>query len=135
MNLTFQQIVCSATGADELFHIEDIQSLWSGYGKVMRYGLKGCARDTVVVKHVRLPECSNHPRGWNTDISHQRKIKSYYVEIAWYRDWAHACGDHCRIPQCLAAEAGNDEFLMVFEDLDASGFSGRRESASMAEME
>ena len=135
MNLTFQQIVCNATNADELFHIEDIQSLWSGYGKIMRYGLKGCERETVVIKYVKLPDQSNHPRGWDTDLSHQRKIKSYQVEMNWYRDWSHVCDEHCRVPVCLALESDDDEFLMVLEDLDASGFPRRLNSASMAEMQ
>jgi hypothetical protein len=135
MNLTFQQIVCNATGADALFHIEDIQSLWSGYGKIMRYGLKGSERECVVVKYVKSPDQSNHPRGWNTDHAHQRKIISYQVESAWYRDWSHACDDHCRAPLCLALESDDDEFLIVLEDLDASGFPVRKDSVSMAEMQ
>jgi len=30
-------VILQATGADALYHIQDIQSLWSGYGKIMRY--------------------------------------------------------------------------------------------------
>jgi hypothetical protein len=41
MNHRFKEVICKATGADELFFIKDIQSLWSGYGKIMRYGLQG----------------------------------------------------------------------------------------------
>jgi len=126
LNDNFQEVVLQATGADALYHIEDIQSLWSGYGKIMRYGLRGADRDRVVVKHVKLPDQHHHPRGWNTDRSHQRKIRSYQVETAWYRDWAPACDARCRVPACLALEADADEFLMVFEDLDASGFPLRK---------
>jgi len=32
LNDNFQEVVLQATGADALYHIEDIQSLWSGYG-------------------------------------------------------------------------------------------------------
>ena len=135
MNLGFQQIILNATGADALFHIEDIQSLWSGYGKIMRYGLKGGESDTVVIKHVKLPDQSHHPRGWNTDLSHQRKIKSYQVEINWYRDWSHTCDAHCRVPRSIALESDDDEFLIVLEDLDASGFPRRLDSVSMAQMQ
>jgi len=135
MNHDFQEIIRHATSADEIFHIEDIQSLWSGYGKIMRYGLKGSSRERVVVKHVKLPDQSNHPRGWNTDLSHQRKIKSYQVETAWYRDWASDCDESCRIPECLALESDDDEFLMVFEDLDASGYPLRMNAVSMAQMQ
>jgi len=135
MNPDLQEIVRHATGADACFHLEDIQSLWSGYGKIMRYGLKGGNHDSVVVKHVKLPDKAHHPRGWNTDRSHQRKVKSYQVECTWYRDWASNCDELCRIPECLAIETNDDEFLMVFEDLDASGFSLRQDSVILADME
>lgn len=135
MNPDFQEIIRRATGADACFHLEDIQSLWSGYGKIMRYGLKGANHDSVVVKHVKLPDKAHHPRGWNTNRSHQRKVKSYLVECTWYRDWASNCNETCRIPQCFAIESNEDEFLMVFEDLDASGFSVRKDSVTPADME
>ena len=135
MNNDFQEIALRACGADEIFHMEDIQSLWSGYGKIMRYGLKGGDRASVVIKHVKLPDGAHHPRGWNSSLSHERKIRSYRVESAWYRDWAPVCDESCRIPHCLALEESDDEFLMVFEDLDASGYPMRRETATLAEME
>jgi len=134
MNNDFLEIVVQATHADELFHIEDIQSLWSGYGKIMRYGLKGCQRKSVVVKHVKLPDQAHHPRGWNTDLSHLRKVKSYQVESTWYRDWASQCNARCRIPACLALKYDADEFLMVLEDLDESGYPLRKTAVSMKQM-
>jgi hypothetical protein len=133
MNENFQDITRRTLGTD-IFKIEDIQTLWSGYGKIMRYGLKGGDRESVVIKHVKLPDQGSHPRGWNTDRSHQRKIRSYHVETAWYRDWAELCDESCYIPQCLLLESSDDEFLMVFEDLDASGFPVRKTSVSMTEM-
>ena len=135
MNHSYEKVICKATGADALFLIEDIQSLWSGYGKIMRYGLQGGSSERVVVKHVKLPDKAHHPRGWNTDISHQRKIHSYHVESAWYRDWSKMCDDSCRVPHCFALQEGDEEFLMVFEDLDASGFPLRKKSVSMIEMQ
>ena len=135
MNQDFQEITRKATAAESLFKIEDIQTLWSGYGKIMRYGLKGSDYPTVVIKHVKLPDQNHHPRGWNTDLSHQRKIRSYQVETAWYRDWAAQCDDRCRIPCCLALESDAEEFLMVLEDLDESGYAQRKDSASLTEMQ
>lgn len=134
MNDYFQKIILNATGASTLFEIEIIQSLWSGYGKIVRYGLKGSRIKTVVVKHVRLPEQARHPRGWNTDFSHQRKIKSYQVEVNWYQHWNQYCDEDCRVPKCLAVESLDDEILMVFEDLDGSGFSQRKTSVSVVEL-
>ncbi|MCM8526415.1 MAG: ecdysteroid 22-kinase family protein, partial [Lentisphaeraceae bacterium] len=111
-----------------------IQSLWSGYGKILRYGLKGSDRDSVVVKHVKLPDQGNHPRGWNTDISHQRKLKSYQVETAFYKNWSSACDENCPVPECLAVEAQENETLMVLEDLDASGYPVRTSYVSQNEI-
>ena len=134
MNDHFKDTILSATGATGLFLIEEIQSLWSGYGSIVRYGLEGSKLDRVVVKHVRMPDGGGHPRGWDTDFSHQRKVKSYQVETAWYKDWAEKCDDGCRIPHCLALETYGDEVLMVMEDLDAAGFSGRCSSVTWNEI-
>lgn len=135
MNQSFQEVARQALAANTIFHIEDIQSLWSGYGKIMRYGLTGADRETVVIKHVKLPDRTHHPRGWDTDISHQRKIRSYHVESAWYRQWASQCDDSCRVPQCFALEEDDEEFLMVLEDLDASGFPVRKSRVATTEMQ
>uniref|UniRef100_UPI0032177081 phosphotransferase n=1 Tax=uncultured Draconibacterium sp. TaxID=1573823 RepID=UPI0032177081 len=129
MNQHFQNTIVKATGADELFQIEVIQSLWSGYGEIVRFGLRGSKHKSVVVKHVNLPEGGNHPRGWNTDLSHQRKLKSYKVETEWYKYLSKRCDTTCKIPECYALETLGSEVLMVFEDLDSSGFSGRRSSS------
>lgn len=135
MNDNFEETVRLAACADEIVQREDIQSLWSGYGKIIRYRLKGSERKSVVVKHVKLPDAAHHPRGWNTDLSHQRKIKSYQVESAWYRDWSSNCNDSCRVPECLALEVADDEFLMVLEDLDESGYLLRKGNVSEAQMQ
>ncbi len=135
MNENFQETICRATGASDIFEIEVIQSLWSGYGKIARYGLENSELNRVVVKHVRLPDGGNHPRGWNTNLSHERKLKSYQVETAWYEKWSHLCDENCRIPKCLALDTHEDEVLMVLEDLDDSGFSNRVETASWNEIE
>ena len=79
-NEEFRKIILSSTGASDLFEIETIQNLWSGYGRIVRYGLEGAPMKSVVVKHVCLPDKDHHPRGWNTDRSHQRKVRSYEVE-------------------------------------------------------
>ncbi|MCA9572098.1 MAG: phosphotransferase [Myxococcales bacterium] len=101
-----------------------LQSLWSGYGEIVRIH-RGDGR-TVVVKHVRPPGGAGvHPRGWGTDRSHARKLRSYAVERAWYADWAPRCGEGCRVPACLAAQEVDGGWLFVLEDLDAAGFPGR----------
>ena len=113
---------------------ELIQTLWSGYGEISRYHLKGAQVASVVVKHVSLPTQNNHPRGWNTTLSHQRKLTSYQVEVAWYRYWAKQCDETCYVPACLALEVFGDEIVMVLEDLDALGFDARKSQVTLAEM-
>ena len=135
MDTRLRNIILKATGANELFAGGTIQSLWSGYGSIDRYGLIGAELDTVVVKHVRLPEQNKHPRGWNTDNSHQRKLFSYQVETAWYEFWARHCNEHCRVPHCLDVEHHENEVLIVLEDLDSSGFPARNSTLTGAEIQ
>ncbi len=134
MNQQFIDIILQCTGATAISSQEKIQTLWSGYGAIVRCQLEGGRYPSVVVKHVQLPQPENHPRGWNTDRSHQRKLKSYEVETAWYRDWAARCGEGCKVPDCLALEQQGEEVLMVLEDLDVLGFPARLGSVGMVEM-
>lgn len=135
MNALIRDLILRTTGATALGDPEPIQSLWSGYGEIFRIGLEGVSASSVVVKHVRLADPEGHPRGWATDRSHQRKLVSYQVETAWYRDWAARCDATCRVPGCLALEQLGDEVVMVLEDLDASGFGGRRSRVSAADVQ
>jgi Ecdysteroid kinase-like family len=129
-----EALVLNASAAESVVAVEAVQTLWSGYGQISRYQLEGGARASVIVKHVKLPDDIAHPRGWNTNNSHQRKVKSYQVESTWYRDYSALCDDSCRVPQCLAIESSDDEFLIVMEDLDAAGFPARKSSVNLDEM-
>nr|WP_152909367.1 oxidoreductase family protein [Mariprofundus ferrooxydans] len=120
------EIMMSATGALAAERGEVIQSLWSGYGEIVRYGLTGVEIDSAVLKHVVFPSTVHHPRGWHNDLSHRRKVKSYEVEMAWYHDWAGRCDESCRVPHCYASETVGEEHLIVLEDLDGAGFPRRR---------
>ena len=119
----FQEKILSATGSSMFEVVEVIQELWSGYGQILRLRLDGDSE--VVVKHIRMAATANHPRGWNSDLSHQRKLKSYQVETAWYRHWSERCGPKTRIPELLGFDQHNGEILLILEDLDGSGFSSR----------
>ncbi|MGD7653711.1 MAG: phosphotransferase [Verrucomicrobiales bacterium] len=121
----FESAILTATGAASLRVSSVIQELWSGYGKILRISLDGATHPTIVAKHVRMPAGGNHPRGWNTDISHQRKLTSYQVETAWYRDHSTRCDETCRIPRLLTFEQDGDEILLALEDLDAAGYPAR----------
>ena len=80
LNENFKHSILKATSATEVYEKEVIQNLWSGYGQILRLATNSKDFQSIVVKYVRLPKGTSHPRGWNTDISHERKIKSYQIE-------------------------------------------------------
>ncbi|HMB40387.1 MAG TPA: hypothetical protein VKM37_00315, partial [Balneolaceae bacterium] len=88
MNEYLRSIILRKTGASSLTEQETVQELWSGYGNITRIALKGGSRKSVMVKHIQLASDTNHPRGWNTDIGHQRKLTSYRVETKWYDSYS-----------------------------------------------
>lgn len=133
MDQHFIKVITEATQAERIERIELIQNLWSGYGEIVRYKVVNSQMahlNSIIVKHVRLPQETKHPRGWNTDLSHERKVRSYEIETQWYKDYNALCNDDCRTPHCLALEHKNDEVLMVLEDLDDSDFPERRSAVS-----
>jgi hypothetical protein len=133
MNEYFKSAILKYTRATAFIEQEMIQELWSGYGKIMRVVLEGASVDSVVVKHVLLPQKAKHPRGWNTDIGHQRKLKSYEVETTWYSTYSqHSIA---RLPQCLGIEKQGDEVLIVLEDLDMSGYQLRKHAVAWKEID
>ncbi|HHX8457287.1 TPA: phosphotransferase [Vibrio diabolicus] len=99
--------------------VEVIQSLWGGYGELVRVTYSTCS---LIIKHVKLPKPSEHPRGWNTDRSHQRKLHSYQVEVNWYTDFSREVSTRCRVPQGLKTFQSENEWLIVMEDLAEAGF-------------
>lgn len=133
MNPHFQNIILQTTEASRMIVKEQIQKLWSGYGNILRVALEEAKVQSVVVKHVQTPSLQNHPRGWNTDLSHQRKLKSYQVEMNWYQQYSRQC--KARLPYCYAIEKEDDQILMVLEDLDASGFELRKQELTWTEIE
>jgi len=135
MQTQWNDIVIQASGASAVKRGEVIQSLWSGYGEIVRYSLKGVDCDSLVMKHVRFPSQVNHPRGWHNDHAHQRKVRSYEVEMNWYRDWAQHCDAYCRVPRCYTSQTLNDEHLMILEDLDAAGFALRKTSVDLHDIQ
>ncbi|WP_439133971.1 oxidoreductase family protein [Pseudomaricurvus sp.] len=144
-------------GAHRAVPIETLQELWSGYGSIVRFHLSydpaasqlaapyDCTEEyasrteesandinkpsSVVVKTIQPPEEANHPRGWNTPLSHQRKLRSYEVEACWYQHWASQCNDTCTVARCYGTFTDQQSSLtyIILEDLDASGYFLRAE--------
>ena len=134
MALEVEKWIRETTGASRCWELGTVQSLWSGYGSILRYGLEGTDRSSVIVKHVSPPNATDHPRGWNTDLSHERKLMSYQVESAWYQNYAQRCGAGSRVPVCLAVEKHDDEIILLLEDLDSAGYDGRRSDVNPSEL-
>lgn len=111
---------------------ELVQTLWSGYGEIRRVWLADGS--TQIVKRVQ-PKMGRHPRGWNGNASHQRKLRSYDVELCFYERWASQCDEACRVPRALDLQQTADGWLFVLEDLDAQGFDQRLGSLNDAQLE
>ncbi|MDX1679120.1 MAG: phosphotransferase [Akkermansiaceae bacterium] len=134
LNPNFQKTILKATDATSMEVHECIQELWSGYGQILRIALEGAPASTAIAKHVRIPEGCDHPRGWNSTLSHERKLKSYQVEAEWYRHWSSRCDKHCRVAKLLAHDEQEGEVLLVLEDLDAAGFPLRQNAVNDAQL-
>ncbi|WP_420581610.1 oxidoreductase family protein [Reichenbachiella sp.] len=128
------ELILRATKANAIIRTTEIQQLWSGYGQILRCELAGGSCPSVIVKHVQPPNETNHPRGWNTNLSHERKLKSYQVEMSWYQDLAKQCDDHCRLPKTYLLQNQADDILMIMEDLNASGFPLRKSDVELKDV-
>ncbi|MBQ48569.1 MAG: choline kinase [Zetaproteobacteria bacterium] len=133
--ISIEASILDLTGGSAVKGQEAIQSLWSGYGSITRYFLAGEAVKSVVVKHINPLVKDAHPSGWNTDRSHQRKLKSYEVESLWYQQYNSRCDDSCRSPRFLGIKQSGQETLLVLEDLFASGFDQVKQKVTMEEVE
>lgn len=134
MDKHLKTLILNATGASDLYEIEHIQDLWSGYGVIMRYGLVGSPLESVILKHVKFPKNKNQTNKANIDLSHSRKLKSYEVETTWYSQWSSLCDDTCHVPECYAFEAHKNEMFIVLEDLISTGYSLKKFSVSIEEI-
>lgn len=133
MTVNFKKYLLSCTKASDCQEIEVIQSLWSGYGKISRYRLRGSKISTVVVKKIVLDRIGNHPRGWNTKFSHERKIKSYQVEAHWYEYWGKLNSSKCKSPHFLGILVEGSNKWIVLEDLKTS-YPIQKQQASIDEV-
>lgn len=126
MHPAIHELILNATGAEKAFPLEVVQRLWRGYGQIVRYGVSGGERSSVIVKQVNLAKKSC--------LSHQRKLRSYRVETAWYTRWSPDCDADCRVPACLGSAAFADGRLLVLEDLNPAGYPHRRTRANPQEI-
>jgi aminoglycoside phosphotransferase len=133
MHSNFTDYLLKVSKATHYKEVETIQALWSNYGKISRYQLENSTHHTLVVKYIALEQPGEHPRGWNTTNSHDRKVKSYQVESLWYEQWAKFCNDKCRIPQFIGSYAEENKQWIILEDLNPE-FPLRKTQVDLAEI-
>lgn len=126
--------ILSKTGGESISRIDLVQDLWSGYGSISRVHLTGAECNSVIVKNIVQPINANHPRGWNTEISNARKIKSYEVETNWYELYSKKCDERCRVPQFMYSWEREDERFILLEDLNDAGFPLRKSHLTAEEI-
>jgi len=134
MNDHLKNIVLNVTDSRSIIERKVIQTLWSGYGEIVRLKLADGKADSVVVKSIVFPDEQDHPRGWNSERSHMRKVHSYDVEMNWYRQWGERCGDQCRVAHCYATYSNEQEHALILEDLDLAGYSLRKSELNRQEV-
>jgi serine/threonine protein kinase len=122
MTPELENAILKASRANKVLGIELIQKLWSGYGRLERVQLD---TGSVILKLIKFPSSSDHPRGWNTNLSHERKEKSYRVEMNWYQNH-NDCIDSAYSPRLLdSGETETGEKWLLLEDLSNNQFYPR----------
>lgn len=119
--------IVNATGASDVRVGNTLQELWSGYGSIVQLQLLGESSTSAILKLIEPPHQAQHPRGWNTTNSHQRKIRSYQVETHWYQHYSSPCNVSyanvgksnvsCKVPSVLAASSTAARQWILMEDL------------------
>ncbi len=120
--------LAEACGATRVTRVEHVQTLWSGYGEIVRVTLDGGIAPTVIVKHVRPPVA-------RTSAGDARKRRSYQVELGFYREFAPLLDEACRVAALYASRVTATECFFVLEDLDAAGFALRRDQVGGADLD
>ncbi len=107
---------------------ELVQSLWSGYGELKRIYLSNGS--SVILKKITYPALHDHPRGWSTNISDERKRNSYQIEQNWYEGLSQKLDNQTKVPALIHNQKG-DNISLLLEDLNASGFDQRYRSLNL----
>jgi hypothetical protein len=118
MNKKIEKLILSKTQSSKIVRTELIQELWSGYGHLSRIHLdKSC----VILKLIKFPAVQKHPRGWNSETSHSRKIKSYQIEMNWYQKRNREILN-AYYPQYMASGEVDGVGYLLLEDLQEKSF-------------
>lgn len=115
-----QKAICLASNSRQIEKIIPMQQLWAGQGALARLSLleqaTGSAK-SLVAKQIDFGATGSHPRGWDTQLSQQRKRRSYEVELNWYRTFGSPINPKAPTPELVYSETSEQGFLLVLEDL------------------
>lgn len=111
---------------------ELIQKLWSDYGQLLRVYIDN--GKSLIAKDIDLAPKDSHPRNWNTNASHQRKLKSYQVEINWYINSDKLRDKHSYFPKLISSLNQENKIIILLEDLDSAGYSKRISTPTINEI-
>lgn len=118
MDKKFISLILEQTESTEIVKTQLIQQLWSGYGELTRIVTDKCS---VIMKHIQFPSLVNHPKGFNSDFAHKRKIKSYQVEMNWYQNFTKHLPQAKSATMIACGEIDNT-FYILMEDLFENEF-------------
>ncbi len=121
--------IVDAIGAKDLSRIETVQTLWKGYGQILRLHLEGAPMGSVILKQIAPPADTS-----GKSLSHQRKVRSYQIERTWYSRYSSGLNQACRVPRFLAQGHSPAGDWLLLEDLDPVGYPERRRHLNSAEM-
>ena len=132
-----QKFVLQKTNASQITSVECLQELWSGYGKILRVSLDSKECESIILKLVSIPEKTNHPRGWDSELSNLRKIKSYQVELCFYLNFGKQLSENnfSYVPKLIGSTFNNKNTILILEDLNISSFTEKKESINLPEIE
>ena len=117
VDTTTKQFLFQQVNASAIVTVKTLQSVWGGHGQLLRLWTDSPDHPSVVLKNIQIDDAANHPRGWNTQTSIARKIKSYQIECNWYEHYANHCPTDCRIPHSLGVLRRTNGYAIIMEDL------------------
>lgn len=119
-------------GDTPLERVSLIQPLWNGYGVCLR-AYTPSHQQWIVAKVVTANQATAHPKGWQGDVSHQRKCKSYEVETAFYQHYQPTLPSGCPTAGLLASDVTDAGYLLVLSDLSQQGYPQLADTLSVAQ--
>ena len=112
-------------------HFGLLQTLWSGYGQCFRFYSPKLDR-YLVAKAIKPPSQPNHPKGWHSATSHQRKLDSYAIEHHFYQYYPDKL-TNSPVPTLIASDHYDNCRLLIMQDLDSLGYRARHSCLSLEE--